>query len=263
MAGHEHGRLCWFECASRDVAKAKAFYGELFGWASADMPMPGAPPGSTYTVFTSGGKYVGGLFDMAAMCSDAAVPAHWMTYVYVPDVDATLAKAEAAGGKACMPPMDVPGVGRMCAIADPQGAVLGYFAAQGDPSGDHTGLGSFCWSELVVPDAAAGRAFYTAVLPWGTQEMPMGGPVPYVVWTAGGKSVGGMMQMDDAMKGAGVPPHWMPYVAVADADAVAAAATRLGGKVVVPPMAIPNVGRFTIVQDPAGGAHVAAIKLGG
>ncbi|MCG3135747.1 MAG: putative glyoxylase CFP32 [Planctomycetes bacterium] len=262
MSGHVHGQFCWFECASKDVAKAKTFYGEVFGWASMDVPMPGCE-GASYTIFNVGGKPVGGLFDMTKMCPDPNMPSHWMTYVYVPDVDAALAKAEAAGGKACMPPMDVPGVGRMCAIADTQGAVLGYFAAQGDPSGDHTGIGAFCWAELVVPDAAAGRAFYTAVLPWTISEMQMGGPVPYVMWGAGGKSVGGMMQMDDAMKQVGVPAHWMPYVSVSDADAVAAAATRLGGKLIVPPMSIPNVGRFTIFHDPCGGAHVAAIKLGG
>ena len=42
----------------------------------------------------------------------------------VDDVDETLAKAEAAGGKALYPPMDVPGVGRMCALTDKGGAVV-------------------------------------------------------------------------------------------------------------------------------------------
>ena len=88
----------------------------------------------------------------------------------------------------------------------------------------------------------------------------MGGQAPYIMWTVGGKPVGGMMQMDDAMLAAKIPPHGMPYVSVTDPDAVATSASRLGGAVVVPPMDIPSVGRFTVVQD-LSGAHVAAIRL--
>ena len=59
-----------------------------------------------------------------------------------------------------------------------------------------------------------------------------------------------------------VPPNWLPYVMVDDANAIAEKATQLGGKLFVPPTDIPNVGRFSVIQDPQG-ATFAIIKLTG
>jgi hypothetical protein len=52
----------------------------------------------------------------------------------------------------------------------------------------------------------------------------------------------------------------MIYFTVKDCDADAKRVKELGGKVIVPPMDIPHVGRFSIVDDPAG-ATFAIIKL--
>ncbi len=57
-----------------------------------------------------------------------------------------------------------------------------------------------------------------------------------------------------------IPPHWLAYFAVDDADAVATKATELGGTITVPPMDIPDVGRFAVIQDPQG-AFFGIIKL--
>jgi predicted enzyme related to lactoylglutathione lyase len=55
------------------------------------------------------------------------VPAHWMAYFQVDDVDATAAKAKELGANLYLPPMTMEGVGRMSVIADPQGAVFSIF----------------------------------------------------------------------------------------------------------------------------------------
>ena len=118
--------------------------------------------------------------------------------------------------------------------------------------------GTFCWNELVTRDVGAAKTFYTQLFGWTVVDEPMG-PMQYSMLQSGGKNVGGMMAMP---KEAGpAPSHWMAYVSVADCDAMAEKATALGGKVIVPPMDVPGVGRFSLLQDPTG-AVISVIRLG-
>jgi predicted enzyme related to lactoylglutathione lyase len=75
---HPAGTFCWFECGSKDAAKAKPFYTQLFGWNAADMPMPGG--GGTYTILQGGGEDLAGLYQMSGPQFEG-VPSHWLTYV--------------------------------------------------------------------------------------------------------------------------------------------------------------------------------------
>jgi uncharacterized protein len=110
--------------------------------------------------------------------------------------------------------------------------------------------GRFVWYELMTTDPEAAKRFYTDVIGWTAQDWP--GQMPYTVWQADGKGMGGLMGMPDEMRSAGVPPHWMGYVCVSDVDATTARATKLGGSVRVPPTDIPEVGRFAVLGDPQG-----------
>jgi predicted enzyme related to lactoylglutathione lyase len=78
--------------------------------------------------------------------------------------------------------------------------------------------------------------------------MPQG---PYVLFKSGGKTVAGMLGVDEQ---AGIPPHWMPFVSVANLDAAVARAGRLGAKVLVPQVSIEHVGRWAVLLDPQGGS---------
>lgn len=111
--------------------------------------------------------------------------------------------------------------------------------------------GTFCWNELMTTDVGAAKAFYTGLLGWSTEEMDMGEMGTYTIFRKGEQQVAGMMAMvGDSWEG--VPPHWMSYIAVDDVDASTAKVEQLGGKVCVPPTDIPNVGRFSVITDPAG-----------
>ena len=112
------GKFSWCELLTNDVAAAKQFYGQLFGWSLEDRPMEGM----TYTVASVAGAPVGGI--MAQPPGREAMPPQWGCYVTVEDVDATARQAEALGGRVLLPPMDIPGVGRFCVLQDPQGAVI-------------------------------------------------------------------------------------------------------------------------------------------
>jgi hypothetical protein len=113
--------------------------------------------------------------------------------------------------------------------------------------------GAFSWNELMTSDPEAALAFYTALLGWNTQKMPMPGGDYHVV-RVGETSVGGVMAMPPEAKAGGMPPCWGSYVTVADVDATARRAVELGGKVVHGPQDIPGVGRMAVIIDPQGAA---------
>jgi hypothetical protein len=113
---NEPGSFAWNELNTRDIAAAKAFYPEVFGWNANDMDMPGM----TYTEWKRGDTTVAGMLPMPDMVP-TEVPDHWLVYFAVDDTDASVAKAAKAGGTTLLPPTDIP-PGRFAVLADPDGA---------------------------------------------------------------------------------------------------------------------------------------------
>jgi predicted enzyme related to lactoylglutathione lyase len=114
----KHGKFSWNELLTTDPEGAKEFYGQLFGWTTQDWPMDGF----NYTIVKAGDTDVGGIMPIPPHAT--GMPPTWGAYVTVDDVDATAALAEKLGGKICIPPTDIPTVGRFAVIQDPQGAML-------------------------------------------------------------------------------------------------------------------------------------------
>ncbi len=117
-----HGAFSWSELMTNDPAGAAKFYTQLFGWAVQDMDMGTGP----YHVAKVGETAVAGIMGMPP--GSPPMPPSWGCYVTVDNVEQTLARCSELGGKTIMPPMDVPGVGRMAVLQDPQGAVLSVMA---------------------------------------------------------------------------------------------------------------------------------------
>ena len=125
--GSGAGMFCWNELATRDVEKAKAFYTTLLGWTVTEMDMG---PAGVYSMFMHGDKPVGGCFAMHGPQFEH-VPPHWGSYIAVENVDASLAQAKELGAEVLGEPHDIPGIGRMCVIRDPSGAVVSLFQGTG------------------------------------------------------------------------------------------------------------------------------------
>ena len=117
-ATQTHGVFSWNELTTSDPAAAAAFYSQLFGWRVSD-PMPEM---GDYHLATLGDTMVAGI--MAPPPDSAPMPPQWGSYVTVDDADQAAERAVALGGKVLVPPMDVPTVGRMAVLQDPQGAVF-------------------------------------------------------------------------------------------------------------------------------------------
>jgi len=118
-----HGKVLWSELNTRDVESAKAYYGSACGWTFDAMPM--ADGSADYTIGKRGDEMVCGIFDITGMPGLEQVPAHWLTYIGVDDVDAASAATKAAGGEVIRDPFDIPNTGRIAIVQDPTGAVLG------------------------------------------------------------------------------------------------------------------------------------------
>lgn len=242
------GKFVWFELVSRDAKKAQAFYGEVLGWRVEPFPMGDF----TYEMIYAGDTMIGGY---AAPKSDRQ-PSHWISYVSVEDVDATAKAATAKGGKVVEAPSDIPGVGRMSRIADPQGAELSLFkSATGDPADAPATRGRWLWNELHTSDPTRALSFYEKVLGFFHRSLDMGPDGTYHILSRGGVDRGGVTSH---LPG-GVPPHWLPYVDVDDADATIARARKLGATITVGPEDIPGIGRFGVLKDPTG-AVLAIMK---
>ena len=118
----QHGAFSWSELLVDDVDLAIGFYTDVIGWEIEEMEMQQGK----YYIIKSDDMPIGGIMKKPEGIEQ--MPDAWGTYITVNDVDETLAKAEIAGGKAVYPPMDVPGVGRMCAITDRGGAMVSIVA---------------------------------------------------------------------------------------------------------------------------------------
>ena len=114
---NEPGTPIWNELITADVASATRFYGDVLGVSWEEMPMEGGP---AYTCLVVDGRQVGG----ATPPPMEGIPPHWNVYFNVVDTDATIAQATGLGGSVVAPAFDVPGVGRMAVLADPQGGMF-------------------------------------------------------------------------------------------------------------------------------------------
>lgn len=124
------GAFSWSELNAADPAAAADFYSRVFGWDREAMQLPGMPP---YTVIKAAGAALGGIGPLLP-----GQRTGWKSYVTVSDLDACLARVTAGGGKVCAPPVDVPTVGRMALIEDPQGGTLSAIQYHAQPAATPT-----------------------------------------------------------------------------------------------------------------------------
>ena len=109
-------RIDYIEMGVADVERAKAFYGKAFGWTTEASPFVGG-----YLVASTG---AGDGIDGAIMGRDYQQQPT-IAWLEVDDLDATLAAVANAGGAAASDPQELPGVGRLAYVRDPDGTLLG------------------------------------------------------------------------------------------------------------------------------------------
>jgi len=251
MADVPRGRFVWHELNTSDPAGAQAFYTTLVGWDTKTGPIAEMP----YTEWVNGGTSVGGVMQLPEETKAAGAPPHWLAYVAVPSVDDTTAQAQSLGSTVMAGPMDIPDVGRIAVLQDPQGAVFAVYTPSGDAPG-HDGapeVGEFSWHELLTTDHAAAFDFYAALFGWVKMDAVEMGPLgTYQTYgRAGEAATGGMMNKPAEHPG---PPAWLYYVRVPDVRATVEQVKALGGLVLNGPQEVPDGGLVAQCLDPQGAA---------
>ena len=243
------GRPLWFELMTSDAAAAESFYTKVVGWS----PAPFKESPQPYTTFMrSGGIPVAGLLTTP---DGMNAPPFWAMYVGVPALEAGVEAVESRGGSQCSPVIDVPTVGRMQMMQDPQGAAFYLYEPASEPQTPEQApeIGEASWLELMTTDAAAALTFYQDVFSWQPSEaMDMGPMGKYYMFNRPHGMIGGMMNKTPEM--ASVPPHWQIYFRVPDVDAAVERVTAGGGQVINGPMEVPGGDRILNGIDPQGAA---------
>jgi len=112
--------------------------------------------------------------------------------------------------------------------------------------------GTFCWVELGTTDSEAAKSFYTQLFGWDHVDNPMGPDGVYTLLKLDGKDVGGLYKMMPDMLAQGIPPHWLSYIYVSNADETAEKAKAEGATVMNGPFDVATLGRMAVIQDPTG-----------
>ena len=242
------GTLLWYELITDDPDAAQDFYGPVIGWTFSRMQ---GRPESDYRSFDApDGEGVGGV--MRTPDHAKGMPATWLVYFGVSDVDSMTDKARALGARVEIEPTDIPDVGRFSFLSDPQGARFYLMRGIGDgnsPAFAPMRPGHCSWNELVTSDQTAALDFYGQLFGWRKMgSMPMEGMGDYTFIGQDDDMIGAMMDMPDKA------PCWNFAFTVPDVDAVRAAVESGGGTVVYGPMELPgDEGDWVIqVNDPQG-----------
>jgi len=114
--------------------------------------------------------------------------------------------------------------------------------------------GNFCWVELATTDQPAAQSFYGKIFGWSAYNIPVGPNEVYTIYQLEQRHAAAASTIRPEQRQRGVPPHWGLYIAVRSADASAARAAELGGKILAAPFDVGDAGRAAVVEDPAGAA---------
>lgn len=241
-------KFVWYDVMTTDTRAAEAFYKSVIGWDARDSGMAD----QSYTIFSMGPAMVAGLMPIPEEARAMGARPCWMGYVGVDDVDACAERLKAAGGTVHRPPADIPGVGRFCVVADPDGAAFILFKGDGEaqnPPAPPMTPGHIGWHELQAGKLESAFAFYSGLFGWTKTEAIDMGPIGvYQIFATGGAAVGGMMnKMPEAPA-----PFWLYYFNVEALDAAVARVTQGGGKTLMEPQQVPGGSWIIQCLDPQG-----------
>jgi uncharacterized protein len=242
------GRPLWYELMTTDPTAAKAFYTKVVGWTTA--PFEGSP--QPYDMWMRpDNDSMGGVMKIP---DGMNFPPHWGMYVGVPKLDDAAAQIQRLGGSALSEVIDVPTVGRMRTMKDPQGGMFSIYEPASPPKPEtEPKPGDVSWHELYTTDAEAAMKFYTQLFGWKpTETMDMGPMGKYYMFNRPHGMIGGMMNKPPEM--AHVPPNWQIYFRVPDITAAIDRIKANGGQILNGPMEVPGGDWVVNAMDPQGSA---------
>ena len=249
------GRPLWYELMTTDMKGAQAFYNAVVGWTSS--PFQAAP--QPYATFSRSAEAP--VAGVTTTPEGVDAPPFWAMYVGVPQLEEAAAHIRQLGGSDVSPVIDIPKVGRMQMMKDPQGAAFYIYepASSEYPPEAAAEIGEASWHELMTTDAPAAMKFYSQVFGWQPSEPADMGPIGmYYMFNRPHGMIGGMMNKPPEM--ANVPSNWQIYFRVPDINAAAERITANGGTILNGPMEVPGGDWILNAMDPQGGAFSLHVR---
>lgn len=238
MSGSAHPSL--IDVTGTDVEATKAFYSAVLGWEFDDS----LDPTGHYSYALLDGTVVAGVRP-----AQPGQPPAWTLYLTTDDIEGTATQATGLGGHVLYA-NEASGQGHVLVLADPTGAVVGFWQPTVEWSFASGRPGSLVWSELNTTDPAASDSFYEKLTGVAQTQIGDGESYDYSVWSPDrGQPVFGR-----AVRSGEGPSHWLVHFGVDPAvgcDATVDRATGAGATVLLPPTDIP-AGRLSVLADPAG-----------
>ncbi len=236
------GRFVWQDLMTANVEAAKVFYGGLFGWTFEHFDRG---DGYGYWLICHQGERIGGL----SLLAEQNRPAIWIPAITTNDVDDFCLRATDMGATVHREPRDVPGIGRMAVVSDPQGGTFFPMTEQERTDGSlpTVGPGHGAWRQLVTTDPPAATAFYTRMFGWTSRVMGTDGDLrKFLVYQD--MTVAGIGKKPDGLS----DTTWVLSFEVENIDTSSQRVTELGGRIVVPAKPVESVGRISWVADATG-----------
>ena len=261
---YPEGVPCWVDTQQDDPQAAQDFYGALFGWTFTTVSPPDVP---VYAIAALDGR------DVAGIGQTQGGPSEWTTYIAVDDADAAVARVIAAGGATTEVPDQVGPFGRGVSLRDPAGVPFRVWQA-----GEHPGAqavnepASWNFSDLHT-DEPGSVGFYADTFGWVVEDL---GFATMIRRPGYGDHLEATVDptIHERQAGVGAPPgfadaiawvaaleprlapHWHVSLSVADRDAAAERAERLGGEVLSTEDT--QWTRTALVRDPQGAVFTAS-----
>ncbi len=228
----DRGLFVWHEVGTTDLGAGEDFYAKVAGWKAESWSQ-----NPSYKLFVAKRESKAGLYLITDSPNTVTPPPSWLSYIGTPDVDATVRQAVELGGKVLVPAYNVPSVGRMAHLQDPQGALFAVSSQEERSQFRDPQVGDFSWHELLTTNWQTAFDFYAKLFGWEKMEaMDMGPQGIYQIFGSGGHQLGGLFNPGPLPGG----PLWIPYVMVADARRTADAAKELGATIAHGPSEVPG-----------------------
>lgn len=249
---HLPGKIIWHELLTDDPEATQRFYNGLFGWEFESLPDARV----NYRLIRHRGKPIGGMIDHTRLPTEADI-SQWVVLLAVTDIDAATEVVKEEGGTVFTPPTSLGDRGMIAIVADPQGGLFALLQTRdGDPA-DATGFpdaGEFLWDEFWAAEIGGATEFYRKLAPYQLEEKSLGTKevsVEYNILRSNGR--GRVAIRENPIEG--LPPIWVSYLRVSDADEldnILAKVESLGGEILMPAFARPGGGTVAIIAGPSG-----------
>ncbi|UCF18675.1 MAG: VOC family protein [Gemmatimonadota bacterium] len=240
------GKFVWYDLLTEDVAAAKRFYGELFGWEFRD----GFGEKGNYTLVSHEGRAIGGMVYVEPLETGVS-RSRWVPVLSVEDVKAAAEIISRRGGRIFFGPETVGDRGVIAVVADPQGAVLALQrSVGGDPPDRQAADAEFLWTELWSRDLAGALAFYQSLVGYEHETTDVLSGNVYHLLVSEARPRAGILEVSTPDSLA----HWIPYVRVSDVRRLADRVESLGGKLLIAPSEEIRGGSAALIADPTGAA---------